>query len=84
LVGAFISGLTIGKIGSNINYFLELAAALALVAGIVVLWTRSSSWWNAALIFLVAIQFGLFLESSMRHNVDWILSPRRMDFAHLD
>ncbi|MFN2151745.1 MAG: hypothetical protein ACK2T5_09125 [Anaerolineales bacterium] len=83
LVGAFLSGLTIGKIGSNINYFLELAAALALIAGISVVWTRSHPWRHAAVILLLSFQFGLLLESSMLNNVDWILSPRRADFTYL-
>ena len=33
-LGAFISALTIGKIGSNVNYFLELIAACAIMCGI--------------------------------------------------
>lgn len=33
LIGATLSALTIGKIGSNVNYLLELCAALALAAG---------------------------------------------------
>ena len=82
LVGAFISALTIGKIGSNINYFLELAAALALIAGIFIVWRKEDLWRNAAVIFLIAIQFGLYLQSSM-NEVDWNLTPRRADFAHL-
>lgn len=36
LVGATLSALTIGKVGSNVNYLLELCAALALVVGVVV------------------------------------------------
>ncbi|MBN1261903.1 MAG: glycosyltransferase family 39 protein, partial [Anaerolineae bacterium] len=32
-VGAFLSSLTIGKIGSNVNYFMELCAALSLATG---------------------------------------------------
>src|SRR5262249_22716697 len=32
-VGAVLSTLTIGKIGSDVNYFLELSAALSLGAG---------------------------------------------------
>jgi len=83
LVGAFISGLTIGKIGSNINYFLELAAALALISGIAIVWTRSHPWRHVAVILLIALQIGIMLETSMANNVDGILSPRRMDFTHL-
>jgi hypothetical protein len=40
LFGAFLSALTIGKIGSNINYFLELCAALSLSIGAMIAWLR--------------------------------------------
>jgi hypothetical protein len=80
LVGAFLSGLTIGKIGSNINYFLELAAALALVAGALVVWSETHPWRNTVALLLIAIQFGLLLRSTMQRNVDWILSQRYLDF----
>jgi hypothetical protein len=39
LAGALLSAFTIGKIGSNYNYLLELCAALALVAGTVLAWS---------------------------------------------
>lgn len=39
LAGALLSAGTIGKIGSNVNYLLELCAALALVAGTVLAWS---------------------------------------------
>jgi hypothetical protein len=32
-LGAFLSAITIGKIGSNINYFLEFSASLCLLVG---------------------------------------------------
>ena len=38
LVGALLSALTVGKIGSNVNYFLELSAALALAAILFYAW----------------------------------------------
>jgi hypothetical protein len=40
-IGAVLSALTIGKVGSNVNYFLELCAALSLAAGVVVAWSRA-------------------------------------------
>ena len=40
LLGAALSALTIGKIGSNVNYLLELSAALCLAMGLVVAWLR--------------------------------------------
>jgi hypothetical protein len=39
-VGATLTALTIGKIGSNVNYLLELCAALSLLAGMAVAWSR--------------------------------------------
>jgi hypothetical protein len=38
LVGAALSGLTIGKVGSNVNYLLELGAAVALSIGALMAW----------------------------------------------
>jgi MFS family permease len=43
LVGGALSAVTIGKIGSNVNYLLELCAALSLAAGIVIAWSRKFS-----------------------------------------
>lgn len=40
LVGAFLSALTVGKAGSNVNYLLELCAALALCTGGVIAWAN--------------------------------------------
>jgi len=37
-VGAFLSALTVGKIGSNVNYFLELMAALAIWIAAALAW----------------------------------------------
>lgn len=42
LVGGALTALTIGKIGSNVNYFMELCAALSLTAGMAVAWSRSA------------------------------------------
>ncbi len=41
LLGSFGSAVTIGKIGSNVNYLLELSAGLCLVTGLVIAWLRS-------------------------------------------
>ncbi|MBN2002648.1 MAG: glycosyltransferase family 39 protein [Anaerolineae bacterium] len=39
LVGGVLSAATIGKIGSNVNYLLELSAALVLIAGVLWGWS---------------------------------------------
>jgi hypothetical protein len=43
LLGAVLSALTIGKIGSNVNYLLELSAALCLATGLVFAWLRQKA-----------------------------------------
>jgi hypothetical protein len=60
-----------------------LAAALALIGGVLIAWSQEYPWRNTAVVLLIAIQFGLLLESSMQHNVDWILSQRYQDFEAL-
>ncbi len=39
-VGALVSAFTVGKVGSNVNYFLDLMAALALWAGTSLTWGK--------------------------------------------
>ncbi len=43
LIGALASAYTIGKIGSNVNYFMELCAAGSLAAGSVIAWVMSNN-----------------------------------------
>ncbi len=83
LVGAFASALTIGKIGSNVNYFLELAAALALVAGMLIVWSKPHPWRHAAAVFLVTYQMGMMMQASMGSNVDFDLAQRSTDVTAL-
>jgi hypothetical protein len=79
LVGAALSALTIGKIGSNVNYFLELSAALSLAAGALVAWSRrprgrgleQCHWLRAILLILLALQTGQL----MRTTADEYLEP---------
>lgn len=59
LLGSALSALTIGKVGSNVNYLLELCAALSLAAGIVLVWLRQhvrSFALTGALLALLATQ----------------------------
>ena len=83
LVGASLSALTIGKIGSNINYFLELTAALSLIGGAMIVWSSKHAWRFALVVLLFTIQMGMLMESTMNVQVDWILSSRRADFTAL-
>lgn len=58
LVGAFLSFLTVGKVGSNVNYALELCAALSMAAGGVMAWARGwrAMWTGLVAIALVGVQ----------------------------
>jgi hypothetical protein len=60
LIGTIISALTIGKPGSNVNYLLELAAALSISTVVVVDWLRR---WPklhlSALVLLICQVFGI-------------------------
>ena len=57
LIGATVSAVTVGKIGADVNYLLELSAALCLTMGAVIAWGRSRGWrTGAALILLLALQ----------------------------
>jgi 4-amino-4-deoxy-L-arabinose transferase-like glycosyltransferase len=57
LIGAVLSGLTIGKVGSNVNYLLEFSAALSLAAGALIAWLNKNYWvWRTVLVVMVAIQ----------------------------
>ncbi len=78
LIGGFLSMLTIGKIGSNVNYFLELAAALSLLAWIMLLWIRPYPWLNVIFLAALSLQVGLLLQNSLDRPV------RRVSFRLQD
>jgi hypothetical protein len=83
LIGASLSALTIGKIGSNINYFLELSAALSLIGGAMIVWSGKHAWRFTLVILLLTIQMGMLMKSTMNVQVDWILTSRRLDITAL-
>ncbi len=83
LAGALLSAITIGKIGSNVNYLLEFCAALALVAGTVLAWSgkvwRSDAespapvWVpplaHSIVLILLAVQAGMLMRFTLQHPV---------------
>ena len=69
LVGAALASLTVGKIGSNVNYFLELCAALSLVAGALLVWSRPRPWLHVLLLVLMALQTGRLMQTTFKDNV---------------
>ncbi|MFP4393962.1 MAG: ArnT family glycosyltransferase [Anaerolineales bacterium] len=85
LIGAFLSMLTIGKVGSNVNYFLELCAALSLVAGAWIAWLRTTPRlrrWplvRAALVLLVSVQIGWMMQRTRDEYLPRVLHRRAME-----
>jgi hypothetical protein len=78
LIGAGISALTIGKIGSNANYLLELCAALSLVAGAFVAWSHDRPWLRAFLLVLLTLQTGQLMQNTLANEIEdakWRLKP---------
>lgn len=69
-IGGLLSALTIGKIGSNINYFLEFAAAISLLIGlgIVVLMRKSNK-----TIMGVILSIGLIILSWQTVKLIWMI-----------
>lgn len=78
LLGGFLSALTIGKVGSNINYFLELSAALSLLVGMMLAWRQDTRWQSSLLMLLLALQLGWLVRGTME-RLDAGLSSRRQD-----
>jgi len=68
LLGAALSAATIGKIGSNVNYLLELCAALSLAAGAVIAWSHTQltiQSIRAAVLIALAIGVGHMLNFTL-------------------
>ncbi len=65
--GAALSAATIGKVGSNINYLLELSAACALALGALLAWQKSRPLLRQGLLVLLALQLYLLLPGIPNH-----------------
>jgi hypothetical protein len=61
LTGAMLSGLTVGKVGSNVNYLIELGAAVSLALGAVLAWQRPRRPAYAAIALLLALDIALMV-----------------------
>jgi hypothetical protein len=77
LVGASLSTLTIGKIGSNGNYFLEVSAALSLAAGVLVAWGRGRPWLRAIFLVLLALQTRLLMRTALNEYAEPLQERRQ-------
>jgi ABC-type glycerol-3-phosphate transport system permease component len=59
------SALLVGKVGSDVNYLLELSAALCLVTGALISWQRGRPRIRALIIGLLAVQVLALAQSSL-------------------
>ena len=64
LVASIPSAMLVGKVGSDVNYLLELSAALGLATGAFIAWQRRRPRLRAALIALLALQALALAQSS--------------------
>lgn len=69
LAGAVASALTIGKVGSNVNYLTELGAALSLSLGAFLAWQRPRRPAYAAIALLLALDTALMIAASPYRTV---------------
>jgi hypothetical protein len=83
LAGAALAALTAGKIGSNINYLFELAAALSLATGALIAWQRPRPLLRYGLLLLLVAQLALLGADMRHHRYAQAKLERRADFAAL-
>jgi len=69
LVGAVLSALTIGKVGSNVNYLLEAGAAASLSLGALLAWQRPRRLVHAAIALLLILDVSLMVLASPYRTV---------------
>ena len=64
LLASIPSAVLVGKVGSDVNYLLELSAALGLATGAFIAWQRKRPRLRIALIALLAVQVLTLAQSS--------------------
>jgi Dolichyl-phosphate-mannose-protein mannosyltransferase len=85
LIGATVSAATIGKIGSNVNYLLELCAALSLAAGAVIAWSGVQATIHSlrpVVLCLLALAVGRLMHVSLQ-DFTGDLRDRQVAYAEL-
>jgi hypothetical protein len=71
LVAATLSGVTIGKSGSNVNYLLELSTAFSLVVGSVLVLPAQRWYWKVVILILLAAQLTDIYAWSVNEYYNW-------------
>jgi hypothetical protein len=72
VLGAVASGLTIGKVGSNVNYLIELGAGVSLGIGALLAWQRPRRAVHATIALLLALDLALVVLASPYRTVTHI------------
>ena len=67
-IGAALSALTIGKVGSNVNYLLEFAAAMSLAIGALLAWLGPRPRVLQLALLVLALQMLVLLRPSDQHG----------------
>ena len=63
-IAATLTGLTVGKVGSNVNYLIEMGAALSIAVGLLIAWLRPRPVMRQILLLVLAVQVALMLPPS--------------------
>lgn len=79
LVGAILSGITIGKDGSNVNYLLELSAALSFAGGASLAWLSFNRWIKTLAIIALCIQISIMAAWVQNDFADRIMGRIRQE-----
>src|SRR6266478_10134545 len=83
LGGAVVSGLTIGKVGSNVNYLIELGAGVSLAIGALIAWQRPRRAVHAAIALLLAFDMALVVLASPYRTVTHVRLKQGEEAQHL-
>jgi len=86
LVTSLIAALTIGKSGSNVNYWLEACAALSIATAGLVSWSHRRPTYRIAVLLLLAVQVSMLLGGNRySRHLRWKLDqgPRMAALAEV-
>lgn len=83
VLGAAVSGLTIGKVGSNVNYLIELGAGVSLSIGAALAWQRPRRAVHGALALLLALDLALVVLVSPYRTVTHVRLKQAEEARHL-
>lgn len=83
VLGAVVSALTIGKIGSNVNYLIELGAGVSLSIGALLAWQRPRRAVHGAIALLLALDLTLVVLVSPYRTVTHVRLKQTEDARRL-